>query len=488
MTHTKFGIVFAIVSLLCLGGLFLTASSLVDTSGATWLDIGLVGGAGLAGIFLLLLPGRTALMVSFFLIMLAITKFRERDPWAVLAGNIDANNIYELVLYGIILMIALWNIRFVAIRRLKLGSMGLLLLGYISLSLVSALWSPNSLVTLGRATELAILFVLSFVAVRLLKPQLVLRTLTVSVVVYVLVFALAAVVFPWADGTEDRHTGYPRFSWFDVHPIEASTFAATAVVLIIGQALFAEGSPRRMLGLPVWVYGIPLFLVLIATGSRASLIACLVAAAVLGIQKSLNPRPLPYLASMLLAAVLVVGSGFYLSDEVRQILTDVRSAPIALLTRGEPEDTLTLSGRTELWRLVLDRVLERPVLGHGYVASRSTFLELLPWAGTAHNALGETLLNLGIVGTFLIWFPLGTTFLSSLVQTYRTTPALGWHHACIFGLSVFLLVNAIANESFGGQAGFDVLLLFVSVLAQDEPNSSALERNLTANASLLSHS
>ncbi len=314
-----------------------------------------------------------------------------------------------------------------------------------------------------------------------------LRILTVSVVVYVLVFALAAVVFPWAAGPEDRQTAYPRFTWFWVQPINAAIFAATAALLVIGQALFAEGSSRWMLGLPVWVYSIPLSLVLFATRSRGPIIAFLVAVAALGIRKYLAPRPLPYLAGMMLAVFLVVGSAFYLADEATQILTNASGGPIAFLARGEPEDTLTLTGRTELWRLVLDRVLERPVIGHGYVASRSVFLELLPWAGTAHNALGETLLNLGIVGTFFIWFPLGWAFLSSLLRTYRTAPALGWHHACIFGLVLFLLVNAISTESFGGEAQFDVLLLFIFVLAEDEPDSSALRRNLTANASLPGH-
>jgi hypothetical protein len=51
-----------------------------------------------AGVSLLLRP-RTALIFSFFLVMLAETRFRIRDPNVLLPGDIDAQVAFKLCLY-----------------------------------------------------------------------------------------------------------------------------------------------------------------------------------------------------------------------------------------------------------------------------------------------------------------------------------------------------------------------------------------------------
>src|SRR5919198_2297509 len=167
-----------------------------------------VGACGLvaAGVFLLLRPQK-ALMVSFFLVLLADTKFRVRDPNALLSGDIDSQIIFELTLHSIVALIALANLPSVPLQRLKPTPLELVLLGYVALALVSAFWSPDFRITAGRGAQLGIFYTLCFVAVRVLGPQAVLRILTVAAVLYVLLCAVLALAFSWANGIHVSHTG-----------------------------------------------------------------------------------------------------------------------------------------------------------------------------------------------------------------------------------------------------------------------------------------
>jgi exopolysaccharide production protein ExoQ len=69
----------------------------------------------------------------------------------------------------------------------------------------------------------------------------------------------------------------------------------------------------------------------------------------------------------------------------------------------------TLTGRTELWDLLLAAVGERPWLGYGYgafwetTATSRAIWESIQWnPGSAHNGYVELLLGLGVVGPIVI--------------------------------------------------------------------------------------
>jgi len=141
---------------------------------------------------------------------------------------------------------------------------------------------------------------------------------------------------------------------------------------------------------------------------------------------------------------------------------------MTFFSRGQPVDELlSLNGRTELWQHVYALFLERPLLGYGYLASRSVLLKVLPWAGEAHNALAESLLDVGILGTVLVWFAFISTLLSSLLHTSRTSGMGEWQRLSILGALVFLLVHSQVTATFAGPPGSQVLLLFATVLAHD---------------------
>ncbi|WP_083742045.1 O-antigen ligase family protein [Bradyrhizobium mercantei] len=83
----------------------------------------------------------------------------------------------------------------------------------------------------------------------------------------------------------------------------------------------------------------------------------------------------------------------------------------------------TLTGRTELWPVVVDNIYERPVAGWGYYAfwgvanpDANVIFARLGWrVAHAHNGLLEMLLEVGVLGTTLI----SVIFLRSVWLAYR---------------------------------------------------------------------
>lgn len=447
---------------LCLGG---TAAL-----SPPWLG-GVVALCGLMalGIFMVSQPQK-ALAYAFFVVMLAETKFRMRDPGALLAGDVDSQILFELCLYGIILLVVVMNFLSSACQPLKPTLVEGVLFGYVLLALLSSFWAADWRITAVRSMQLFILYALCFVGLRVWGAQHMLRLLTASTVCYVLLFSLLAVVFPWANGTRfTQMTRIPRFTWFALHPISAAAYAGMAALLLAAEGLYAPGAwRRRLVGLPLWLPIIPLVLVLLATRSRGAIFACMVTFVALCCRRYVNPWIAGCIGYGILALSAVsLGLGFSLPAAMQKVLGDDTPLMTFLLRGQATDEFLSLSGRTELWQNVHALCLARPLLGYGYIASRSLLLKVLPWAGEAHNALAESLLDVGLVGTLLVWCAFISTLIGSFLHTPRTPGSSGWQHASIFGALLFLLVHSLVDATFAGAPGYQGLLLFATVLTHN---------------------
>ena len=78
---------------------------------------------------------------------------------------------------------------------------------------------------------------------------------------------------------------------------------------------------------------------------------------------------------------------------------------------GTSGKDLTLNGRSDLWELVIAKVLERPWLGYGYAGfwtsnAASNLRATYDWASNAHNGFLQLFLELGFLGflTFAVGF------------------------------------------------------------------------------------
>ncbi|WP_375503174.1 O-antigen ligase family protein [uncultured Nostoc sp.] len=78
----------------------------------------------------------------------------------------------------------------------------------------------------------------------------------------------------------------------------------------------------------------------------------------------------------------------------------VNNAETVVGTSGKD---LTFNGRSDLWELVMSKILERPWLGYGYSGfwtsnAASKLRATYEWASNAHNGFLELLLELGLLG------------------------------------------------------------------------------------------
>ncbi len=416
---------------------------------------------------------KAALYLGFLLLLLAQIKFRSRDPAAALSGNIDSQIAFELLMYGLVLVIALVNLVRILDRPLAPSRNELILGSYVFLAAISWFWSYAPSITLVRAFELAILYTFTFTAVRQLTPNGLLAALGASLTFMVLTCAGLAAVFPWASGTRIAHQlsdfsweSQARFTWFAVQPINAAAETGVALIFLVAVGLYLpDGWRRRFLRVPLWLYVVPLAIVLLVTRARGPLLATAVAILTLSLRKYVQMRVVLWasLLLVLLFVMIAVNTGTNLLSAENDVAGSANPIVQFMLRGQSAGEFFSMTGRSGLWSTILSLFESRPILGYGYVASRGVLLNVLPWAGEAHNALAETLLDLGIVGVILVWIPLISSLFSSLSGE---TPELhGWAESFLFATLVFLIFDGFSEAGFVGVVSTMPIVFFTVLFA-----------------------
>jgi exopolysaccharide production protein ExoQ len=410
---------------------------------------------------------RAAVPVGFFLVLLADTKFRFRDVSAALAAEVDSQILFELGLYGLIATISVMLFAAARRGRAALKPLELLLCGYILVCVASSAWSVTMKVTMVRSLQLLVLFAFVHASVRAVGSERTVRALTASCTLYVLSCAALVLLVP------QLHTGDAagRFAWFAVHPISAGAFAAIAALWVLSIGLFsAKGWRDRVLWCPVWLYPLPLVTVLLMTNSRGPILAFTGATGIL-LLKRLRPHAATLAVSTVLIVILtVLGSTGSLDSYLQTSKTssgDVDELIVRRLLRGQTADQfLGLSGRIGLWQSTITEFYREPVIGVGYQASRSVLVSTVFWAGHAHNAYLQTLLDVGALGAVFLF----SSLLLVLVRGFpgRRRHAVRWEEYAIFGPFIFLLLNSITDETFA-VAGHQLAVMFACAVVAARP-------------------
>jgi O-antigen ligase len=408
---------------------------------------------------------RFALMASFPLLLVAGTKFRLRDADASLAGLLDAQILLELALFAVIAA-GLAGVWLATRPRGRLSGVEAVVAAYATLAVASTLWSVAPALTAVRAGQLAVVAILAIVAVRVLAPSAAVWTVARGSTLYVVVCAGTALLVPSTADAGYFDEGF-RFTWFATHPITAGTLAAVAALGLLSAVLFRRSGWWPILS----ALTIGLCVVLFMTGSRGPMLAFAAAAAVLCVMRLHGG----FRIAAVLAAAIPALAAIVFADDLRSWLgwmADQNSWISGLLFRGQSADqVLELNGRIGLWAAVWPEVLAHPLVGYGYQASRTVLLDAAGWAGYAHNALLQTLLDLGVVGTIALMAVI-VTGLRVGFRRGRTGSA----GPAVAALMVFLALNSVSTESFAGAPGFETLVLFVCVLC-----TGAAGRPRTAN-------
>lgn len=410
-----------------------------------------------------------ALSLTPLLVLVAATKFRERDPLLSMSGHVDAQIGVELGLYAVIGLITLAALASREFRPSRLGMLEKAAVAFGLLALASTLWSPTRGFTFVRAAQLVLLTLLVVIAVRTMDPGRYLRVMARTVVGYVLVASALSLSFHWARAISMGPHGQYRFSWFAVHPIQASTMAALAALLLIAEFEFSQPSERaRPFKVPLLACLGLMLVVLAATVSRGALVSFVAAGGFLVAWRRLRVWAALTLGAGLITIVMLFSNQGSTVGSLLQDAATSRSSAAYLLMRGQSAQQLEgMTGRITLWEQLLPLIEESPVVGHGYQASRPLILEIAVWAGHAHNAYLESLLDLGIAGAVLLWLPLLAAFAIALRERDGMLALHRWQPAALLGLLTFTLVYSVPNEESAGSASFTVLVVIACTVMAD---------------------
>lgn len=419
--------------------------------------------------------------ISFFLVLVADTKFRVRDPLASLAGTVDAQVIIELGLYTVVGLSALCALFSRSFKYRHPNPLEGAVFAYVLLAVASTMWSLAPAVTFVRSLQLATLFLLATVTLRTMEGSVLVTALWAALVAYVVSFAAMALVFPWAAGAFSEDFGGQRFAWFSSHPVTVAAYSGLAALAVMAEGFYRQGGwTRRRFGIPLWAYVLPLVAILMQTRTRGPLLAFLFTVLMLTLLRRARLWKLAWLGCLLIGSSAVVVNYYKPLLALVGGISNSEKWLAAVFFRGQTVDELlSLTGRTDFWRYAWDLFLDSPVLGHGYQGARALLLSIEPWAGHSHNALLQTLLDLGLVGAALLWISILISLLLGFVSWTRAAmvETVWWRIGLLTSVS-YIVVHSVTDPTFAGTHGFEILVLFTFIGSQPKLHSDRVDHAL----------
>ena len=297
--------------------------------------------------------------------------------------------------------------------------------------LASALWSDYPAVTFRFSLQLFATFVIAVTAATRLAPATFHRVLF-------LVF-LSVILSSLIAGNVRAFDG----AWLGIFGSKNALAAASATFLVLALSLLTDRHAPAALRLLAFA-GLPsgLFLLIMAKSTGALLIS---APALLIIPALILSRRLSSAQKLASAAVVAV----LLILALALFLAFRETLFAALLDRAGKDVTLT--GRTDLWRVAISHIAERPFFGLGYQAfwvqtnaSAEALWRMFGIAGRGgfnfHNAYISNAVEVGLIGVALQVAVLYGALIGTAVWAIRS------HRAEAAGL--FALVLMVTASSF----------------------------------------
>lgn len=251
---------------------------------------------------------------------------------------------------------------------------------------------------------------------------------------------LLTAVIPWAlSGTPIMTAA--RYGILDtIHPNTIGFRVGLALVFLASPQVFASRAFR--LGASVFLTA-----VLLSTYSKTAWIGMVTAALCMWWSAVPGRKWSQGLVGVILALPTVV----VMADKIAAVLHEYTASG---------DNLQTLSGRIQLWDLVVGLASLRPFFGYGLGTFRDVvtpFAGLLGWTTTiahAHNAYLTVFLETGYLGAFLCLAFVATAAWNSVVGS-RTVAVSG--SQILAGLAIFVVVRSM-SEGFAAN-GFELVLL-----------------------------
>jgi O-antigen ligase len=136
---------------------------------------------------------------------------------------------------------------------------------------------------------------------------------------------------------------------------------------------------------------------------------------------------------------------------------------------GRTDELTTLTGRSDIWAAVFDKYLQHPWFGYGLASPRKIIPEAYkgPYGATyqtAHNAILESLVSFGAVGTAVLVVAFGALGVGALIclRRLRQAKAPAQHVAlarCVLRCWILLLVAGLVETGLAGMPSPDTVML-----------------------------
>jgi O-antigen ligase len=267
-------------------------------------------------------------------------------------------------------------------------------------------------------------------------------------------------------------SGGSRWGMGVTHANQISMYAGIAFWLSF------RGQKAKKPGI-VWLTRGFLFLVMIQAVSRVSLMAWLLAGFCYSFYANRN-----YIRRLVLIPASIAILAFFMLNLSLEAGWSNRIANYA--TRGQDKEGLSsFTGRTRIWRHVVRKVPQSPLIGHGYGVSRLTMGPISGWdfrPSHCHNEFLEVSFNTGMLGlaSFLGMLVYSSRWLrrhTMLRHAFSRDTAI--HAACVITM---LLLASMFEDRIGSKLSPIQPLFFLYLLALDRADDFSMrsaQRNLT---------
>jgi exopolysaccharide production protein ExoQ len=334
---------------------------------------------------------------------------------------------------------------FVAPRRFvaAISNIGLLI-PLMAYTVLSAMWSSAPDLTMRRSFFFLLSTLIAFILATDFDLLELMQLFAVASLIHMSICIMLLAVAP-----------HMVYSPSDAHSLKGLTTHKNFFGLEIGMAtlaLFLVPLPRlQKLRIPL---GLIAFTLLYLSHSAGSLVATVLALVTVPLQLILSLPGKQRVPVVLTMGVVLIGSGYWILDHV--------SLLPALLGKDS-----TLTGRTELWSLIVIAIKVHPLLGYGFDSfwqglqgDSLTIIRSVGWlVPTAHNGYLDLLLSTGWIGVFL--------FVPFCVQTINRCLRFAAERAVSmplsirffpFALLVFLLVYNLNESALLTRSGMPFML------------------------------
>lgn len=320
----------------------------------------------------------------------------------------------------------------------------------LGIALASTFWSDvpgttlRGSIFLGQITSFGVYFAARYS----LKEQLGLLTVTFSIVM--LLSIAIALALPDYGVMTFQEGGVHQGAWRGIY-IHKNGLGRMMVLSALVFLLSTSNSRNRWLAWSGFILSIA---IIVLSTSKTALAILFTSIALLPFYKALRWRS-SLAACFAIATVLVGGS-------LAILLASNAEAILGVFGRD-----LTLTGRTDLWVAVLDKISERPWLGYGYggfwrswEGESAQVLSTVRWAAPhSHNGFLDLWLDLGLLG--LLTFALG--FLAVCWRSVICLRLIGTYEGLLpIAYLTFLLLANLTESSLLRQNSLWILFTVIT--------------------------